>query len=954
VVDTTADLQHKVLKKEVDGIEDTTDGKTATRQKIVDNDGNAAVVTSGGRLKVDADLTGGTVNVTATNLDIEDITITDVGTTDDSLKVKHTGDISIDSSTPISTSVSGNVSIDDSTPIDTAVTGTVTVNSTIQNSTLATKGKTSYSDSTSNVQYWLGLEEDNQLTLQYVDDSVSNQKTIFYALPSVSIDGSCLARRYYLADDEVTGEHTYIGTWTQTMNDRIKPPPTDITVTSGSLATVEDQVATTVLAGFSVTGGELPVTLSMTSNGGLNVELSGANLVVASGGIDGSASGSSPFTVGIRATDAFDVTYDENFSVTVTTNDITDIALSALEVFNDAVEGDDIGNLTCTGGVGDVSYAITSNGGLDNLKITDTGSSTATLEVDSGGIIDSTGTYVIRITVTDEVSQTYYEDFTITVLASFTDTKFLNFDTQTSNDYIDLGGIADFDDSDDFFFRRNDDDYTISWWMRFPTNTTENIGDVGNSSGDKQIFNTAEGSWVGHSTRAMFRDDKFVFLILTSGSHYGWWQVSSANGWMNTQDGNTWNHYAITYDSSLKVSSGQSSSDGVKFYRNGSLVSWDSYSSAGTWLGGADEVTNTSCRLRFGYPNYSSTGHINLPVATNDIAIWKSELSSSDISTIYNSGTPITVEGIDDSNLKRYYQFEDGDGTDSAGNYTATIGSAATVLEHYENTKHFDIHDKDASIEMPVFKGGDAYEIVNTDKSWTYGMWVKPDSSSASANVFQVGRYYPGASNGAVIYITRYNANTLRLKLFGANTSYQIAYYQAAGSPTLIEAGKWSHIMVTFRSASGLAGYQTDLGQASPTYDAGFIVYINGIRIPRSSGAATITWDLSGAEEYFTTGAQYPWTHESTNNYGAFLGQADNITVFNEEKSPSEVLAIYNEGHGKSHASDSSCKVWLRADSDTTGNLTDGGTITNSADNSTYPCTVDFLGSTSEITIEEY
>ena len=821
------------------------------------------------------------------------------------------------------------------------------------NVTAATK--TTYSTSTTDTQYWLGLENDDQLTLQYVDDSVSNQKTIFYAPPSVSIDGSCLARRYYLTDDEVTGEHTYIGTWTQAMNDRIKPPPTDITVTSGSLTTVEDQVATTVLAGFSVIGGELPVTLSMTSNGGLNVEISGANLVVASGGIDGSASSSSPFTVGIRATDVFGAIYDEDFSVTATTNDITDIYLSGSTVLDNAAEGDDIGNLTCTGGVGDVSYAITSNGGLDNIKITDTGTSTATLEVDTGGIIDSVGTYTVRITATDSIAQTYYEDFYIGVTASFTDTKFLNFDTQTSNDYIDLGSIADFDNSDDFFFRRNDDDYTISWWMRFPTNTANNIGDVGNSSGDKQIFSTTEGSWLGYSTRAMFRDNKFVFTILSSGSDYGWWQLDSVNSWMDNQDGNTWNHYAITYDSSLKVSSGQSSSDGVKFYRNGSLVSWDTYSPAGTWLGGADETTNTSCRLRFGYPNYTKAGDINLPVATNDIAIWKSELSSGDISTIYNSGTPITVVGIDDSNLKRYYQFENSDGTDTAGNHTATIGSSATILEHYENTKYFDIHDKDASIEMPVFKGGDADEIVNLDKSWTYGMWVKPDSSSTSANVFQLGRANYGAANGAVIYLTRYNANTLRLKLFGASSSYEIAYYQAAGAPTLIDTG-WNHIMVTFRSASGLAGYQTDLGETSPTYDAGFIVYINGIRIPRSSGITSTTKDLSGAEEYFTTGAQVPWTHlnSSSSYYGAFLGKADNITVFNEEKSPSEVLGIYNEGHGKSHASDSSCKVWLRADSDTTGDLTDGGSITNSADSVTYPCTVDFLGATSEITIEEY
>ena len=458
--------------------------------------------------------------------------------------------VSIDDSTPLSTSVSGNVSIDNSTPLDIAVTGTPAVNSTIQNTSLDTKNQTQYSDSTSNTQYWLGLEEDNQLTLQYVDDSVSNQKTIFYALPSVSIDGSCLARRYYLADDEVTGEHTYIGTWTQTMNDRIKPPPTDITVTSGSLATVEDQVATTVLAGFSVTGGELPITLSMTSNGGLNVELSGANLVVASGGIDGSASGSSPFTVGIRATDAFDVTYDEDFSVTVTSNDITDIALSGTDVANGNVEGTDIGLLTCVGGVGDVNYSITNDGGLDNIKITDTGTSTATLEVDTGGIIDSMGTYTVRITATDSIPQTYYEDFTITVLSGFSNTKALNrikadayayafFNYGQPSTGFNTSGTGNFF-KDDWLVQRTraTDSWSMSMWFK--------CNEVPAVSSKSPLFGSAAS--YQHGTQGSFlllwNDAGNIRVCCTAGPSV---IVHTPASSVDVADGE-WHHYVVTWD----------------------------------------------------------------------------------------------------------------------------------------------------------------------------------------------------------------------------------------------------------------------------------------------------------------------------------------------------------------------------------------------------------------------
>jgi hypothetical protein len=139
-------------------------------------------------------------------------------------KVTVDGDVSIDDSTPISTSgtitgtvstnatiqgtpnvaVTGNVAIDDSTPIDTAVTGTVTTNATIQNATLATKGKTSYSDSTSNVQYWLGLEADGQLTKTHIGTATSTKQIYNYALPTTVVGGDCLERVYSIDTSVIT------------------------------------------------------------------------------------------------------------------------------------------------------------------------------------------------------------------------------------------------------------------------------------------------------------------------------------------------------------------------------------------------------------------------------------------------------------------------------------------------------------------------------------------------------------------------------------------------------------------------------------------------------------------------------------------------------------------------------------------------------------------------------
>ena len=104
---------------------------------------------------------------------------------------------------------------------------------------------------------------------------------------------------------------------------------------------------------------------------------------------------------------------------------------------------------------------------------------------------------------------------------------------------------------------------------------------------------------------------------------------------------------------------------------------------------------------------------------------------------------------------------------------------------------------------------------------------------------------------------------------------------------------------------------------------------------------------MDGADDDVWVGALKGWTRDSVSNDGMQLGGHDNIALFDEHKSAADVLAIYNEGHGKSHASDSSCKIWLKADSESTGALTHDQTITNTNDpvnptTGTYICKVNF------------
>ena len=496
------------------------------------------------------------------------------------------------------------------------------------NVTAATQ--TTYATSTTDVQYWLGLEADGQLTKQHIGTATSVKQIFHYALPTTAVDGQCLQRIHHIDSSVITSKVDILGVWSQAMQDIAAPAISDITLSAA--ATVEDQLvgvnigtlATTgsnpghgtitwtltsttlsgdklrigtgadvdklevgpnaigasdagtynaVIRGTDELGGyrEETFSITITSNNITDIALSAATIpygsnadtaigtlsytggvgtltptITSDGGmnnlrLDGNVLESGPswmnspagtYTVRITVTDQAPTpqAYYEDFTITVSSTAITDIALSATTVLDNAVAGVDIGNLTCTGGVGDVAYSITAAGGLDNIKVTDTGSSTAVFEVDTGGIVDSVASYSVTFLATDTRSQTYSETISISVTASYTDNKFLNFDTKgvvgsgTHYEYIDMGKKADWDNSDSFWFRRTQDDYTISWWMRLPESTA--VYTDGGFNNDIFIFSSLSAAF-SNGIAGFFRGSDFVFIITKDGSNLGWYEVES-------------------------------------------------------------------------------------------------------------------------------------------------------------------------------------------------------------------------------------------------------------------------------------------------------------------------------------------------------------------------------------------------------------------------------------------
>ena len=118
-----------------------------------------------------------------------------------------------------------------------------------------------------------------------------------------------------------------------------------------------------------------------------------------------------------------------------------------------------------------------------------------------------------------------------------------------------------------------------------------------------------------------------------------------------------WIHVVMTYD-------GSSSSSGIKLYLNGSL-----FASSDDSNGSYTAMHNTTSPFRLGK---LTTGYADGLI--DETAIFSSELSASDVTTIYNSGVPNDISSI--SGLVSWWRFE---GTGTTATDSGSGGNDGTL-----------------------------------------------------------------------------------------------------------------------------------------------------------------------------------------------------------------------------------------------------------------------------------
>ena len=213
--------------------------------------------------------------------------------------------------------------------------------------------------------------------------------------------------------------------------------------------------------------------------------------------------------------------------------------------------------------------------------------------------------------------------------SSFTNNFSLNFDG--TDDLVSAGNVLGFERTDAF---------SISAWVKR------------NSSKNQMIVSKrlSSGNLTGYSLRITNSTNQLQVQLRSAGSNR-----LILNG--STALDTNWNHVVLTYDGSSNIS-------GLNVYVNGSN---DNGSTTGTL---SLSILN-SAEFNIGAENNNDDffdGNID------EVALFNSELSSTNVSTIYNSGIPGDLSSL--SPLS-WYRFEEGSGTTATD--SGTGGNNGTI-----------------------------------------------------------------------------------------------------------------------------------------------------------------------------------------------------------------------------------------------------------------------------------
>lgn len=323
-------------------------------------------------------------------------------------------------------------------------------------------------------------------------------------------------------------------------------------------------------------------------------------------------------------------------------------------------------------------------------------------------------------------------------------------------------------------------------------------------------------------------------------------------------DTTNWHHVVLTYNGTT-----------LEFYLDGS--------SLGTSTG---IYTNSGVNLLIG--QWTKTSGFNFDGEISNVSIFNSDLTSSQVSTLYNGGTPETAISFSPVS---WWKLDTGGSTITdygSGGNNGTNNGATQVPSDVLTSQPVNgvsttlpstaLQQSDLQFDSPYsnyslsFDGSGDYITVPNDSSLDFGtntdftlsMWIKRSSTIGTLQMLMIN----GDTNGAFWWRFETN-NTIRFFL-----DYGPSIFDDVQTTATITDSNWHHLVAVADRDTQLSMYID--GQLSAS---------NPVSL---SGSISTTLDLIIG---------------STS--GTFNGKIDETSIFNYALSSAQILEIYNNGKPK-------------------------------------------------------
>jgi len=305
-------------------------------------------------------------------------------------------------------------------------------------------------------------------------------------------------------------------------------------------------------------------------------------------------------------------------------------------------------------------------------------------------------------------------------------------------------------------------------------------------------------------------------------------------------DGAGWKHCVWTFNNTTKH---------IYFYLDGVRQDWTKWGGTPSdvpYLTATGYVYDSFLKMGTRAGSYFFDGKVD------EVSVWDSVLSSSNISTIYNSGTPNNLTSL---NPVAWYRMGDN------GSYK----SPQWLLPSNENKDKFSNYSMSFDGTDDYVSTSTIFSVLDGQTNATFSMWVNPDNITGHYGLFSTIRN--GTSSNFQIYAQIDNVG--RIRIFGDDTGDYV--YSNTG---VITAGAWNHICFTIDLTQALADR--------------VVIYVNGV-----DETITKNYQITA----FSTSTDSLYIGENQNGYlSPMRGVIDDFALWTTTLDSNTVTSIYNLG----------------------------------------------------------